>query len=92
VAGRGTIFPTTHILEIVERLCDHLGVIRDGALGAQGAAAALRGQHGTLEEASCASLAPPQIRRSRPPSTGWYSDASLTALRATPLAPVHQPS
>lgn len=51
VAGGGTIFLTTHILEIVERLCDHLGVIQRGTLVAQGAIAELRGPHGSLEEA-----------------------------------------
>jgi ABC-2 type transport system ATP-binding protein len=51
VAGGGTIFLTTHILEIVERLCDHLGVIHRGALIAQGATAVVQGQHRTLEDA-----------------------------------------
>lgn len=51
VAGGGTIFLTTHILEIVERLCDHLGVIHRGALIAQGARSVIQGRHRTLEEA-----------------------------------------
>jgi ABC-2 type transport system ATP-binding protein len=51
VSGGGTIFLTTHILEIVERLCDHVGVIQRGTLVAQGATAELCGPHGTLEEA-----------------------------------------
>ena len=51
VAGGGTIFLTSHILEIVERLCDHLGVIQRGTLVAQGAIAELRGPHGSLEAA-----------------------------------------
>ena len=51
VAGGGTIFLTTHILEIVERLCDHVGVIHRGVLVAEGTTAALRGTHGTLEDA-----------------------------------------
>lgn len=51
VAGGGTIFLTTHILEIVERLCDHVGVIQRGTLVAQGAIAELRGPRGSLEEA-----------------------------------------
>ena len=53
VARGGTIFLTTHILEIVERLCDHLGVISQGRLVAQGSVAELRsgGEDGrTLEE------------------------------------------
>ncbi|MFN0242603.1 MAG: ABC transporter ATP-binding protein [Planctomycetota bacterium] len=38
----GTIFLTSHILEIVERLCDHLGVIHAGRLVAQGPVSELR--------------------------------------------------
>ncbi len=36
VASGGTVFLTSHILEIVERLCDRLGVIAHGRLVAQG--------------------------------------------------------
>jgi ABC-2 type transport system ATP-binding protein len=52
VRGGGTIFLTSHILEIVERLCDHLAVVHRGKLVAQGPASALRaGAEGrTLEE------------------------------------------
>jgi ABC-2 type transport system ATP-binding protein len=51
--GGGTVFLTSHILELVERLCDHLGVIHRGRLVAQGPAAELRAGIGggkTLEE------------------------------------------
>ena len=53
VKGGGTIFLTSHILEIVERLSDHLGVIHQGRLVAQGPMDELRagtGAGGTLEE------------------------------------------
>ncbi len=53
VHGGGTIFLTSHILEIVERLSDHLGVIHRGRLVAQGSMAQLRAGAGggkTLEE------------------------------------------
>jgi ABC-2 type transport system ATP-binding protein len=40
--GGGTVFLTTHILEIVERLCDHIGIIHKGRLVAQGSMAELR--------------------------------------------------
>ena len=53
VKGGGTIFLTSHILEIVERLCDHIGVIHRGRLVAQGPVAELRAGIGTgksLEE------------------------------------------
>jgi ABC-2 type transport system ATP-binding protein len=49
----GTVFLTSHILEIVERLCDYIGVIQKGRLIAQGPLADLRAGAGTgktLEE------------------------------------------
>jgi len=42
VARGGTIFLTSHILEIVERLCDYIGVIARGRLVAQGPLAELQ--------------------------------------------------
>jgi ABC-2 type transport system ATP-binding protein len=52
VKNGGTVFLTTHILEIVDRLCDHIGVINRGRLVAQGPITELRGSSGsqTLEE------------------------------------------
>jgi ABC-2 type transport system ATP-binding protein len=53
VARGGTVFLTSHILEIVERLSTHIGVIDHGRLVAQGKIEDLRsGAHGqgTLEE------------------------------------------
>ncbi len=53
VSRGGTIFLTSHILEIVERLCDHIGVIARGRLVAQGTLAELKAggtAGGTLEE------------------------------------------
>src|SRR4051794_32316221 len=35
--GRLTVFLTSHVLEVVERLCSHVGVIHQGRLVAQGA-------------------------------------------------------
>ena len=43
VARGGTIFLTSHILEIVERLSTHIGVIAKGRLVAQAPIAELRG-------------------------------------------------
>jgi ABC-2 type transport system ATP-binding protein len=43
VRGGGTVFLTSHILEIVERLCDYIGVIHRGRLVAQGPIAELHG-------------------------------------------------
>jgi ABC-2 type transport system ATP-binding protein len=53
VTRGGTIFLTSHILEIVERLSTHIGVIAKGRLVAQGPIADLRSGSGdarSLEE------------------------------------------
>jgi ABC-2 type transport system ATP-binding protein len=44
-----TIFLTSHVLEVVERLVTHVGIIHQGRLAAQGTLAEVRGS-GTLEE------------------------------------------
>ena len=46
-----TIFLTSHVLEVVERLCDRVGIINDGKLVAEGTMQELRGASATLEEA-----------------------------------------
>jgi ABC-2 type transport system ATP-binding protein len=38
----GTVFLTSHVLDVVERLCDHIGVIDKGRLVAQGSLAEMR--------------------------------------------------
>jgi ABC-2 type transport system ATP-binding protein len=47
--GALTIFLTSHVLEVVERLVTHVGIIREGRLAAQGTLEEVRGA-GTLEE------------------------------------------
>jgi ABC-2 type transport system ATP-binding protein len=47
--GQLTIFLTSHVLEVVERLVTHVGIIREGRLAAQGTLEEVRGT-GTLEE------------------------------------------
>ena len=42
VGRGGTVFLTSHILEVVERLADHVGILRAGRLVAQGPIAELR--------------------------------------------------
>ena len=42
VKNGGTVFLTTHVLEIVERLCDHIGIINKGRMVTQGSMAELR--------------------------------------------------
>jgi ABC-2 type transport system ATP-binding protein len=50
VVQRGaTIFLTSHVLEIVEKLCDHVGIIDHGRIVHQGAMADLR-RDGSLEQ------------------------------------------
>ncbi len=51
VAGGGTVFMASHLLDIAERLCDHVAVIRDGSLIATGSVDAIRGSESDLESA-----------------------------------------
>ncbi len=51
VAGGGTVFMASHLLDIAERLCDHVAVIRDGALIATGSVEQIRGSEADLESA-----------------------------------------
>jgi len=53
VDDRGvTVFFSTHIMELVEKLCDEVAVIDDGRLVAQGSLAELRGQAETGADSS----------------------------------------
>ncbi|MDQ6677838.1 MAG: ABC transporter ATP-binding protein [Acidobacteriota bacterium] len=45
-----TIFLTSHVLEVVERLCDHVAIIKAGRIVRQGSMDELRNGHETLEE------------------------------------------
>jgi ABC-2 type transport system ATP-binding protein len=45
-----TIFLTSHVLEVVERLCDHIAIINAGKIVAEGATEEMRGS-GSLEDA-----------------------------------------
>jgi ABC-2 type transport system ATP-binding protein len=46
-----TIFLTSHVLEVVERLCDRVAIIRDGKIVLNGSMEELRGDAATLEDA-----------------------------------------
>jgi len=46
-----TIFLTSHVLEVVERLCDRVAIINDGKLVQEGSMEELRGGSATLEDA-----------------------------------------
>ena len=76
VRGGGTIFLTSHILEIVERLCDWIGVISKGRLIAQGAVSELRaGASGgkSLEEIFLGLVGAGDAHR---PALGWLGEHS----------------
>jgi ABC-2 type transport system ATP-binding protein len=45
-----TIFLTSHVLEVVERLCDHAAIINEGKIVAEGSMAELRSGSETLED------------------------------------------
>jgi ABC-2 type transport system ATP-binding protein len=45
-----TIFLTSHVLEVVERLCDHAAIIHEGKIVAEGSMEELRGGSETLED------------------------------------------
>jgi ABC-2 type transport system ATP-binding protein len=46
-----TVFLTSHVLEVVERLCDHIAIIHEGRIVKQGATSELRLESESLEEA-----------------------------------------
>ena len=46
-----TIFLTSHVLEVVERLCERVGIIHEGKLIAEGLMSDMRGAAETLEDA-----------------------------------------
>jgi len=47
----GTVFLTSHVLEVVERLCDHIAIINHGIIITSGTMAALRSGGESLEDA-----------------------------------------
>ena len=51
VAGGGTVFMASHLLDIAEKLCDKVAVIRDGGLIATGTVEQVRGTERDLESA-----------------------------------------
>jgi ABC-2 type transport system ATP-binding protein len=73
VRGNGTIFLTSHILDIVERLCDYIAVIHRGKLVAQGPLEQLRegvGVGKTLEEIFLELVG---AERSQTPTLEWLA-------------------
>jgi ABC-2 type transport system ATP-binding protein len=50
VKGGGTVFISTHILEIAQEICTRIGIIHQGTLVREGTVADLRGPSRSLEE------------------------------------------
>ena len=48
-AGGGAIFFSTHVLEVAEKLCDHIVIVKGGRLVRQGATASVVGDE-SLED------------------------------------------
>ena len=71
VRGGGTIFLTSHILEIVERMCDHLGVIHKGKLVAQAPLAELRSGLGAQKSVEEIFLALVGVESVKAPTLEW---------------------
>lgn len=46
----GTVFFSSHVLEVVENLCDRIAIIKDGSLIAVGTVEEIKAQAGSLEE------------------------------------------
>ncbi len=49
-AGGGTVLLSTHVMDVVERVCDHIGVIRNGQIVLSGPIADVRAGR-SLEDA-----------------------------------------
>ncbi|MBN2307922.1 MAG: ABC transporter ATP-binding protein [Candidatus Hydrogenedentes bacterium] len=67
IERESTVFLTSHILEIVERLCSHVGIIHQGKLVAQGALSELA-QGAGLEKAFIQAVGEPE---EAPPALSW---------------------
>lgn len=80
MTARGvTIFLTSHVLEIVERLCSHIGIIHKGLLVAQGSIEELRagvggkGGNTSLEEVFLSIVGRSGDERSRVEELSWLT-------------------
>lgn len=79
MTARGvTIFLTSHVLEIVERLCSHVGIIHKGRLVAQGSLEELRagivggaGDKSTLEQVFLSIVGQSGVERAQVEELSW---------------------
>ena len=69
IARGATIFLTSHVLEIVERLCTHIAIIHRGKLVAQGSLEELRAGAGRIGQAGIQEAAAPPGSENRSPDT-----------------------
>src|ERR1700751_5701010 len=76
-----TIFLTSHVLEIVERLCSHVGIIHEGRLVAQGSIEELRrgvaaeaGEKKTLEQIFLSIVGQSGAEQSRLEELTWLTE------------------
>lgn len=72
--GAVTVFLTSHVLEVVERLATHIGIVREGVLVRQGTIDEVRGP-GTLEESFIAAIGG---ERAGPRELSWMAAAERT--------------
>ena len=75
-ATGSTIVFSSHVMELVERLCDHVAVMAHGTIAWSGPLSELRG-HGTLEDAFVALVGEP----SAPQELSWLANSSRLKLR-----------
>jgi ABC-2 type transport system ATP-binding protein len=69
IARGATIFLTSHVLEIVERLCTHIAIIHRGKLVAQGSLEELRAGAGRIGQAGIQEAAALPGPENRSPDT-----------------------
>ncbi|WP_284328747.1 ABC transporter ATP-binding protein [Demequina litorisediminis] len=50
-SGGGTVVFSSHVMDVVERLCDRVLVVAEGAVRAEGTVAEVRGLHANLQDA-----------------------------------------
>lgn len=81
VARGSTVFVTSHVLEIIERICTHVGIIAKGKLVEQTSLSNLRGD-GSLEKRFLEAVGSPD---SPPPNLSWL-DAGPIENGESPIA------
>ena len=84
IARGATIFLTSHVLEIVERLCTHIGIIHRGQLVAQGSIEELRAGASRARQAD--------QRNSRLRARNIAASKRSSSKSSAPTAPATRPS